>query len=601
MFDIFLETMGSAIAAVIFITLLRGTRQPDVRNQPGSQLVVVGFGLLLFSLLIDITDNFPALDALIVVGDTETQAFLEKVVGMLLGLCVLALGFIRWMPAIQELARTRRSLDQLTEELDLRVHERTVELEKTNVRLIHEMVEREKVEKQLKHQALHDSLTNLSNRHAMMGFLKQLLNRSAEQPGLNAVLFLDLDNFKAINDLLGHETGDRMLQVVSERLNWCRRQGDFLGRLGGDEFVLVLTDLNEEQAQAAKTVEAVIQQINHLLAEPIRLADHTLKVSASAGVRFFPVAEGESTGDLLRQADIALYHSKNRGMGLFSFFDDQMRITVEKRLKLASELDQALAREQFVLHYQPQMSQDGQLFGLEALVRWQHPIRGMIEPNEFVTIAEEAGLIDKLGRYVLRRALSEYTAFCDELELTQPIKLAVNISPSHFLQPDFINQIETILSAFPSDRFYLVLEVTEGVVIQSMDDISDTMEALRKLGIGVSLDDFGTGYSSLAYIQRLPFDTLKIDQSFVADILNDANNTAIVDAILSMASSLGVTVIAEGVETEQQCHFLEQRGCTLYQGFWFARPAPLEQLLERGIFNTVKPEICTSETEETVV
>jgi len=584
MFDIFLESVGSIIAAVIFLTLLRGTRHHHVRSQPGSQLVVIGFGLLLFSSVIDITDNFPSLNYLVLIGDTELQAFLEKVVGMLLGLFLLALGYRRWIPCIQDLEQTRNALNQLTLDLDKRVQKRTIELEQANQKLTLEMAERRKAEEQLKHQALHDTLTMLPNRHALTECLEHEISHAARHDYFCAVLFLDLDDFKSINDMLGHETGDLVLKVIAERLEQCRRNEDFLGRLGGDEFVLVLTELNPDIQIAAELVQTIAQKIANTLNEPILLADHKLNVSSSIGIKLFSGMNSETIADLLRQADIALYHAKNKGPGNFSFFHEDMQKLVEQRLNLARELHDALEQEQLFLHYQPQVTSEGLLFGVEALLRWNHPTRGMVGPNEFIPIAEEAGLIDKLGRYVLHHALAEWSRFFADGVCESNMKVAINISPNHFIQADFVNQIENILNAYDLQNCRLVIEITEGVVIHDIADISEKIDALRQLGVGISLDDFGTGYSSLAYIKRLSLDSLKIDQSFVRDIHIDFNDAAIVEAILSMAASLGVNVIAEGVETEDQYSFLQQRGCTLYQGYWFSRPALLCDLIETGIF-----------------
>jgi len=584
LFDIFLELVGSLIATVIFYTLLRGIKHPDVRAQPGSRLVAIGFGLLLFSLLIDITDNFPELNYLVVIGDTEYQAFLEKVVGTLCGLIFLALGFKRWMPSIQELANTRKYLDQRNVELDQRVQRRTLELERVNQKLLIEVAERQGAQEQLKYQATRDALTGLPNRYALTGFLEHEISRSSRHNYFGAVLFLDLDNFKSINDTLGHAAGDLVLKTVSDRLNQCRRTEDFLGRLGGDEFVLVLTELDENLKVAAELAQAAAQRIISTLDEPIVLSDHQLSSSSCIGITLFPGLRTETAGELLKQADMALYHSKNKGPAVASFFCEDMQKKLEQRLNLVKELQQALEQEQLCLHYQPQVTIDDQVFGVEALVRWNHPTRGLVGPDDFIPVAEEAGLINKLGRYVLRHALNDWSKFLAGGVREGGMKVAVNISPSHFLQTDFVDQIKHIVDSYDLTNCHLVLEITEGVAIHDVVDISAKMDALRRLGVGISLDDFGTGYSSLAYIKRLPLDTLKIDRSFVRDIHTDSNDAAIVDAILAMTASLGVDVIAEGVETEAQRHFLEQRGCKSYQGYLFSRPAPLGDLVERGVF-----------------
>jgi len=576
-FDIFLEVTGSLVAMIILYTLLRGIRHPDVRTQPGSRMVVIGFGLLFFGLLIDITDNFPELNYLVVIGDTEFQAFLEKVVGTLLGLFFLAFGFKRWIPSIQQLAYSRQALEH-------QVKKRTKDLEQANIKLSIEVDERKKAQEHLKHQALHDALTELPNRYAMTEFLEHEISRASRHNYFSAVLFLDLDNFKSINDVQGHGTGDQVLKIVAERLNQCRRAEDFLGRLGGDEFVLVLTELNADLQIAAELAQVAAQRIIKTLDEPIFLVDHKLIAPCCIGIKLFPGTQEEACGDLLKQADMALYHAKDKGQGVVSFFYEDMQKLLEKRLNLAREIQEGLEQEQFYLHYQPQVNIDAQVFGVEALLRWNHPTRGMVGPDEFIPIAEEAGLIHELGRYVLHHTLNEWSKFLAEDVCESTMKVAVNISPSHFLEADFVDQIKHILSSYDLQNCHLVLEITEGVVIQDIADISVKMEALRQLGIGLSLDDFGTGYSSLAYLKRLPLDTLKIDRSFVRDIHIDPNDAAIVEAILAMATSLGIDVIAEGVETDAQRQFLEQRGCIFYQGYLFSRPAPLNELVEKGVF-----------------
>lgn len=573
MFDILLEVTIAILTSVIFYTIFHGTRHPLIQNQPGINHITIGFGLLLFSSFIDITDNFPTLNFLVLIGDTELQAFLEKAVGTTLGLFFLSWGFRLWLPSIQELVNTRQLLNKLTIELDERVQKRSIELEQSNDNLKVEILERNKIEKRLKHQALHDALTMLPNRSALIYFLEHEIPPPESHNSVSALFFLDLDNFKQINDLLGHHVGDSVLKITAERLNNLNfPKNTFIGRLGGDEFVLVMTNINPDLHVAKELVKKMAQQVISTLDKPIYLSEHKLKAPCSIGIKLFPSKNQGTVSDLLRQADIALYDIKEKTKGGFSFFHEDMQSLVMERVNLAKEIYGALEKKQFYLHYQPQVSNDGQVFGLEALLRWEHPTRGTIGPDEFIPIAEEAGLIDKLGRYVLHHALSECSSFLAN-EVREPkLKIAVNISPSHFLQSDFVNQIKEVMDSFELKNCHLVLEITENVVIQNFDDISNKMEQLHKLGVGISLDDFGTGYSSLSYIQRLPFDTLKIDRSFIRDINTNLNNAAIVDAIFAMTASLGVDVIAEGVETREQQHFLEQRGCEHYQGYLFARP-----------------------------
>ena len=578
MFDILLEVTGAILISVIFYTIFCGARHPLIQNQPGIKQITIGYGLLLLSSFIDITDNFPALNYLVIIGDTELQAFLEKAVGTTLGLVFLSSGLRLWIPIIHELVNTRQSLNKLTVELDERVQRRSIELERSNDNLKIEILEREKIEQKLKHQALHDSLTMLPNRSALIEFLEHEISSPDNHDSVSALFFLDLDNFKQINDLLGHHLGDDVLEITAKRLNSLSlTKNRFVGRLGGDEFVLVMTDIHPDLHFAKELVTKMAQQVISTLDKPIYLYEHKLKASCSIGIKLFPSQTQEIVSDLLRQADIALYDAKGKTKikGGFSVFHEDMQSLMIERVNLAREIHDALERKQFYLHYQPQVSSDGQVFGLEALLRWEHPTRDIIGPDEFIPIAEEAGLIDKLGRYVLHNALSECSFFFANEVRDTKLKIAVNISPSHFLQIDFVNQVKEIIDSFELKNCHLVLEVTESVVIENIDDISEKMEQLHRLGVGISLDDFGTGYSSLSYIQRLPFDTIKIDRSFIRDINTNSNDAAIVDAILAVSKSLGVTVIAEGVETREQQYFLEQRGCEHYQGYLFARPTLL--------------------------
>jgi len=453
--------------------------------------------------------------------------------------------------------------------------------------LITDISERKVAQEQLNHfkkQATLDVPTNLPNRYGLIEFLKHEVSRTSRHDYVSALMFLDLDRFKAVNDLLGHEAGDLVLNIIAVRLNKGQRNEDFVGRLGGDEFVIVLTELDKDPQVAAELAQTAAQRIISSIEETIQLSGHNLKVSCSIGITLLLGSEETTTEQLLKQADTAMYHAKNKGRGAASFFCEDMQKLLEKRLNLARELNEALEQEQFYLHYQPQATIDDQVFGVEALMRWNHPTRGLVGPDEFIPVAEEAGLINKLGCYVLRHALSEWSKFLADGFCEGGIKLAVNISPSHFLQTDFVDQIKHIVDAYELQNCQLVLEITEGVAVHDVADISDKMETLRQLGIGLSLDDFGTGYSSLSYIKRLPLDTLKIDRSFVLDIHTDPNDAAIVNAILAMTASLGIDVIAEGVETEAQRHFLEQRGCKFYQGYLFSRPAPLRELVEKGVF-----------------
>jgi len=581
MLDILLEVVGAILTTFIFYTIFSGTRYAYIREQPGVNYVVIGFGLLLFSSVLDITDNFPALNDYLIIGDTELQAFLEKAVGRTLGLLFLFRGVSLWIPSLQELVNARQSLNTLALELDARVQSRSLELEHSNQNLKHEIIERKRIEQQLKHQLMHDNLTGIPNRFALIEFLEQELKGLEKHKHVSAILFLDLDNFKQINDLYGHGVGDSVLKIVANRLNQlCQSELQFIGRLAGDEFVIVMSQLNSDSVEATKIANQKAHQILTVLSEPMSVLDQQLKISASIGIKLFCHSKKETVYDLLRQADTAMYHikEKEKKKGGFSIFHEEMQNVVRDRAIMVRELNQALEHKQLYLQYQPQVTSDGEVSGVEALLRWNHPEGKVIRPDTFIPVAEESGLIDKIGRYVLHLALDECSRLMVGSNRENRLKIAVNISPSHFLQSDFVNQVEEIMQMYALDNCQLVLEITESVVIQDIDDISEKMDLLHKLGVAISLDDFGTGYSSLSYINKLPFDTLKIDRSFIKDVNINANDAAIVEAILAMTSSLGVGVIAEGVETDEQIQFLQQRGCKRYQGFKFARPSALDEI-----------------------
>lgn len=593
MFDAFLEYSAAIFSAFIFFVFLSATRNEYIRNQIGVRYIIAGFGLLLFSSILDITDNYPSLSAYIIIGDTEVEEFLEEAVGLTLGLLLIFRGVILWLPSIQELEETRQTLNSLTNELDNRVQQRSNELQQSNESLQKEVSERKKVEVELKHQILHDPLTAIPNRFALIEYLTNELSQEidGEEEPFSALLFLDMDNFKQVNNLFGHAVGDTILTNIAHLLKSnFNAEKQFVARLGSDEFVLVFSALSRQHKKAKALANGYAQEIISLLKTPTIVDGQNIRVSASIGVKLFSQSENQTVYDLFNQADTALYHDGLMKKGGINFFQEEMQHQVVTRAMISKDLHTALDKQQFYLHYQPQVSSQGTLTGFESLIRWAHPDRGNIPPDDFISIAEDIGVIDRLGRYVLRQALSEFTAFLTHYQNERRLKLAVNISPTHFLQADFVSQVEEIMTQFDLTRCQLVLEVTECVVIQDIEDISEKMDQLHKLGVAISLDDFGTGYSSLSYIKRLPFDTLKIDRSFIRDITIDSNDAAIVEAILSMTQSLGVDVIAEGVETEEQRLFLEKRGCERHQGYLFGKPTLLREWLDSVTQQEVTPK-----------
>lgn len=423
--------------------------------------------------------------------------------------------------------------------------------------------------------AFHDPLTRLPNRQLLLDRLQQALASGTRTSTHGALLFIDLDNFKALNDTLGHAMGDLLLQQVAQRLTECVREGDTVARLGGDEFVVMLEDLSEQIIEAAEQVEIVGEKILASLGQPYQLLTHTFRSSASIGSTVFSGHQQE-TEELLKQADIAMYQAKKSGRNTLRFFDPQMQETINHRVALEGELHKALEDRQFQLHYQIQVDAARRPLGAEALIRWSHPERGIVSPAQFIPLAEETGLILRIGRWVLDTACAQLKLWEGDAA-TQKLILAVNVSARQFHQTDFVEQVRSFVLKHAIDPKLLKLELTESLLLGEIEDSVVTMKGLNEIGVKLSLDDFGTGYSSLQYLKLLPLNQIKIDQSFVRDIATDQNDAAIVQTIIAMAGTMGFDVIAEGVETESQLEFLELRGCHAFQGYLFGRPAPIGQ------------------------
>jgi diguanylate cyclase (GGDEF)-like protein/PAS domain S-box-containing protein len=436
---------------------------------------------------------------------------------------------------------------------------------------------------EIEHLAFYDPLTGLPNRRLLMDRLKPALASSHRSGRKCALLFIDLDNFKTLNDTLGHDIGDLLLQQVAERLTSCVREVDTVARLGGDEFVVMLEDLSEQATEAVEHTEIVGNKILSTLNQPYLLATHDYHSTPSIGAILFNGYE-QTVDELLKQADIAMYHAKASGRNTLRFFDQQMQAGITARVALEADLRQALAENQFEIYYQLQISHNSQVVGAEALIRWRHPQRGLVSPTDFIPLAEENGLILPIGHWVLETACAQLKAW-EGSEHTRHLQLAVNVSARQFRQPDFVAQVNQTLRSNAINPNRIKLELTESLVLEDIDDTIVKMNALRNIGVHISMDDFGTGHSSLSSLRRLPLDQLKIDQSFVSEILSDPNDAVIVKTIIAMANSLGIEVIAEGVETEAQRAFLEQHYCSLCQGYLFSEPVPIElfeQLLKRG-------------------
>jgi len=434
---------------------------------------------------------------------------------------------------------------------------------------------RKAAEKKINRLAFHDALTNLPNRQLLLDRIQQALASSGRSGRKSALLFIDLDNFKSLNDTLGHSIGDLLLQQVAQRLVSCVREGDTVARLGGDEFVVVLEDLSEQMIEAAEKTEVVGEKILAAVGKTYQLNTHEFHSTCSIGATLFS-GDFHEAEELLKQADIAMYQSKKAGRNMLSFFDPQMQEVINTRVTLERELRKALDNRQFQLHYQVQVDSARRPIGAEALIRWFHPERGMVPAAQLVHLAEETGLILPIGLWVLDTACAQLRTWQADA-LTQNLTLAVNVSSKQFRQTDFVSQVENSVLRHGIYPRLLKLELTESILLEDIEATVITMNALKAIGVKFSLDDFGTGYSSLQYLKRLPLDQIKIDQSFVRDIATNPNGAAIVQTIIAMAEMLGLNVIAEGVETETQREFLELRGCQAYQGYLFGRPIPFEQ------------------------
>jgi diguanylate cyclase (GGDEF)-like protein len=389
-----------------------------------------------------------------------------------------------------------------------------------------------------------------------------------------ALLFIDLDNFKSLNDSMGHDMGDLLLQKVAERLSKCIRESDTISRLGGDEFVVILEDLSTDPMTAASQTENVGQKILLTFKQPYKLVSHEISITPSVGITVFRETH-QTEEELMKQADIAMYEAKRAGGNMLRFFDPDMQASVMARVNIENALRHAIAKgDEFQLYYQPQVESDN-IIGAEALLRWWSPEQGFIPPVDFISIAEDSGLILPLGHWVILTACRQLKAWADQPDYAH-LTLAVNISARQFRMPTFVEEVLEVIAQTGADPAKLKLEITESIFLEDLDNIIDKMRALKARGIHFSIDDFGTGYSSLQYLKRLPIDQLKIDQSFVRDIASDIDDRAIVGTIVAMAQRLKLDVIAEGVETEAQKELLVKTGCYQYQGYWFGKPMPVK-------------------------
>lgn len=424
--------------------------------------------------------------------------------------------------------------------------------------------------------AFYDSLTGLPNRRLLMDSLTAAIDHDELAASYSAVLVIDLDNFRLVNDIQGHESGDQLLISVAEQLRQRLESEATLARFSSDEFVVLLNNLGEQQTEAALKAERVSRQLLETIAQ-VR-SGHSLPISASIGISLFTGRE-HSMDNVLQQADMALQQAKSGGGNALCFFNTEMQTSVLERASLEADLHKALECNELALHYQVQVDHQGVTTGVEALLRWYHPQRGWVSPAIFIPLAEENRLIVPIGYWVLRSACAQLAKWSHQAEYA-PLSISVNVSSVQFQQPDFVRDVEALLAETQAPPSRLVLEVTESLLMREPIRVRNTMLKLRAKGIRFALDDFGTGYSSLSYLKRLPLDELKIDQSFIHELLTDKTDAAIVDTTILLAVSLGLTVVAEGVETKEQLDWLRGHGCYRYQGYLFGRPTPIEYLFE---------------------
>ena len=457
--------------------------------------------------------------------------------------------------------------------LKIDIREVYLEHEKHYTVLFRNVSEQYEAEKLIRHMAWHDSLTGLANRNLLSERLDEALKLARRLEKKVAVMILDLDKFKPVNDLHGHATGDKLLKVVAERLIKCAREVDTVARLGSDEFAIVFTNIEDDA-----NIITIADRIIHSIQQPVEIDGNVIQIGTSIGISFFP-GDSDTPTELIRMADVALYQAKEDGRRVFRLYDPQMDAETKVQKKIEMDLNKALENDELLLHYQPQFdATTGEMVGTEALIRWLHPENGMISPYNFIPIAELCGLMIPIGQWVLNTACIAAKGWQDQG--LPKIRICVNISARQFHADNFVETIEHAIKLSNLNPKWLELEITEGMVIKNAESVITKLQGLKALGVYLSIDDFGTGYSSLAYLKRFPVNKLKIDQSFIRNIHEDQDDAAITDAVIRLGHSLGLTVVGEGVETEEHVKILQEKGCDVFQGYHFCRPIDHDAFVE---------------------
>ncbi len=468
---------------------------------------------------------------------------------------------------------TGKRKDGTSVPLKIDIREVFLEQEKHYTVLFRNITEQHEAEKLIRHMAWHDSLTGLANRNLLSERLNEALKMARRLGKKVAVMILDLDKFKPVNDLYGHTTGDKLLKVVAERLLKCAREVDTVARLGGDEFAIIFTNIEDDT-----NIIVIADRIINSIQLPIEIDGNIIQIGTSIGISFFP-DDADTPVELIRMADVALYQAKDDGRRLYRLYDQQMDADNKAQKQLEIDLNKALENNELLLHYQPQFdAHTNKMVGAEALIRWEHPEKGMIPPYQFIPVAELCGLMIPIGQWVLNTACKAAKSWQDPRH--PGIRISVNISARQFHAENFVETIERAIEISNLNPNLLELEITEGMVIKNTDNVVKKLEELKALGVLLSIDDFGTGYSSLAYLKKFPVDQLKIDQSFIRNIHEDHDDAAITDAVIRLGHSLGLSVVGEGVETEEHVKILKEKGCDIFQGYHFCRPINYDDFVE---------------------